>query len=390
MGCCICACCLSEDSKIQRVLLKFDVTRASQLRPNDTKIVVGRVVLVGQALMAPVSRKPCVYYEVLVEEYVQNGDERYWKQLFREIRGTDFLLVDPPGHSAYIPAGSVAVKFYAQEDTIRGQSGGWMFHNHAHRNPDITALLQRNGVSECTNVLGMSKHRELRYREGCFDVNEMVGIFGKASATVHNGLNMMRLEPCNQRDLSKDECMRRGWTDLEYECWLKLTASPALLGTDDHKYLRGVDVPPLIPTYNFGAALMVPTPVMISGGPMMQPTMIQQPQPMIIQQTQPVIMQSQPQQYMMMPQQQQMTMQPQPIMIPQQPAYQQQPLYQQQQPLYQQQPVYQQQQPAYNQVQPINGYPQNQGFAAPNNQNVAGFAIPNPQSNAYGNRIVPY
>ena len=97
MACCLC--CVSEDGRIERVLSKFPSVLVSQAAPGLVQKLVGRVAVssTGGMLSSPLSGRPCVYYEVTVEELVEHGDEKRWVDRVNEKQGVDFFLTDDTG-----------------------------------------------------------------------------------------------------------------------------------------------------------------------------------------------------------------------------------------------------------------------------------------------------
>ena len=64
-----CFCCLDEDAKVGKIMHKFSPVSVAQHRDFMLSVLVGRVVLAGEApLYAPGSGKPCVYYKIEIEQ----------------------------------------------------------------------------------------------------------------------------------------------------------------------------------------------------------------------------------------------------------------------------------------------------------------------------------
>lgn len=241
----ICFCCLSEDDQIKKVLVRLDVVLASHIKVGDSKFAVGRVIQSHQTICSPVSNRPCVYYEVVVE---QEEEEKYtdadgnehrrmvWRQVCREIKKTDFLLSDGNGSPLFIPFSQCDAKIYAVEDS-GGEQGGFFEPRASDNNALLKELLQRHGVLG-VNFFGINTGPRIRYREGIFAVNEQVAVLGCASMSTINGYGIMVLNPCKSTDLTDAYFEENKWTDLEIKSWKKLTEHGALLGTDDPKYLK--------------------------------------------------------------------------------------------------------------------------------------------------------
>ena len=113
-ACCY-SCCMDEQSKVMAVMKHFAAEPVSRARVGVLQRLVGRCVLAGtqeQALYAPSTGKPCVYYHIKVEEqheeqvYVTDTDQdgnacggHYettytWVPIFEEEHGQDFYIQD--------------------------------------------------------------------------------------------------------------------------------------------------------------------------------------------------------------------------------------------------------------------------------------------------------
>lgn len=231
------------------VLKKLPVARVKDAIEGQAKFHVGRVVMMQNPMMSPISNTPCAYYEVEVEKLVKRGKSHHWKVLFRESKCSDFILADPEGNPAFVPGISNTVKFYAQVDA-RG-SGGGAFHTPVptSTNPGLNALLQRHGVST-EGFFGSSiGSPRLRYREGTYHVNEVVAILGVPTQGVVNGVPMTILHPCDPKSIPDSYFQRNNWSGLEKDCWNDLTSSRSLIGSDDPRYLKGCTVPALYNSY---------------------------------------------------------------------------------------------------------------------------------------------
>lgn len=128
-----CFCCLSTAEKVQIVMNNFGkLQRLNELEESDfPQFLCGRILPVTKVLQAPVSGKPCVYYEAIAEELVTKTDEngmigipdpndgqKVWVPLCSEVMSADFLLIDPeiPSASVYIPGEAVPIRVLANED----------------------------------------------------------------------------------------------------------------------------------------------------------------------------------------------------------------------------------------------------------------------------------
>ncbi len=96
------------------------------------QLVAGRILPIGNPLIAPTSGKPCVHYKVVAEELEhktrqvtdENGHshtQHYteWEYRYTDIKNLDFLLVDPANQSVfvYIPFSQTNHKTHCKVDS---------------------------------------------------------------------------------------------------------------------------------------------------------------------------------------------------------------------------------------------------------------------------------
>ena len=91
----------SEAKELRRALTDARRVDVQSAKEGDVAKVVGRVESIGPLLTSPLGGRPCVLYDVLVEQYWSNGrgGGGPWVTLVRETKGTDFVLHDGTGHA---------------------------------------------------------------------------------------------------------------------------------------------------------------------------------------------------------------------------------------------------------------------------------------------------
>ena len=229
---------MSEAQQVQAILEKMDVIRVSQVKPGDSKFLVGRICSTEFPITAPVSNNPCVYYNVVCEHYVQRetqdaeGNQQVsweWEHLFSEEKQANFLLADPPGQPVFVPAQSCSLKVYVKFDAGGEEGGGgFMKVDPSDNNPHLRALLQRHGVN-CDSYFGIFAEPRIRYREGTFSVNEMIAVLGTASQGSMNGIPTMILNPCQTSALNEKYFEDNNWSGTDIKSWNALTSSNSLI-----------------------------------------------------------------------------------------------------------------------------------------------------------------
>jgi hypothetical protein len=167
--------------------------RISQIEDSKfPQLICGRILPVTQVLQAPVSGKPCVYYEVLAEQLVDKTDEngmigvpdtvdnhKVWVPLCREIKSADFTLVDIefPSISVYVPGSQMKINVFATEDAFQQSAAKGMRSKMVVRHDKLPSytkeFLARNGID--IEDIG---RRQVRYREANFEYGEQIAVLG--------------------------------------------------------------------------------------------------------------------------------------------------------------------------------------------------------------------
>jgi hypothetical protein len=136
---------------------------------NTVGVVQGALRYLGDApLVAPLTGRPCAYYEVVVEEPGVGED---WEEVIRESQGQDFLVEDDHGLARVrIRGGRVLLANDAQFRT------GLL----APATPALEAFLARHGQTSTTWVFT----NKMRFREGVLEAGETVTVCGQGTREV--------------------------------------------------------------------------------------------------------------------------------------------------------------------------------------------------------------
>ena len=98
------------------------------------QFISGRILPVSEYLTAPISGKPCVYYDARVEQLVEKTDEnglmgdiedgKVWEFRCGDRMAADFTLFDPafPSIELYVPGTQVQINVHATEEIRAKQS----------------------------------------------------------------------------------------------------------------------------------------------------------------------------------------------------------------------------------------------------------------------------
>jgi len=195
----------SKNARIKRALRKVKAIPIAQVKDGAAAKVVGKLGCLGVPLRAPLTGRPCAYYEVVVEEHRRRGKHSHWVTVIHERNLVDFLLRDQSGKALV----KIATAQVALVMDAHFKSGTF---NDAH--PALEAYLASHGQKS----EGWLFNRNLRYREGVLEPEESVAVCGQA-----------RWEP----DPEPDPGMATGYRESPMRLLLGPAPEIGLLVSDD-------------------------------------------------------------------------------------------------------------------------------------------------------------
>lgn len=134
----------------------------------DSGKVMGKVVFPGKTLTAPLSKRRCVWYHVVVEQMHQSRNSAdNWRTIIEEEEQGDVVLFDGTNYAA---VDTTDVKSYLDPD-VRYTTGTFV-----DASPALEKFLEQRGWSS-TTFLGFNK--EMRYREAVLEKDEVFTVAGK-------------------------------------------------------------------------------------------------------------------------------------------------------------------------------------------------------------------
>jgi hypothetical protein len=157
----------ARDRRI-RAIASIPRKKIADVKDGETVRIVGKLALHGEPLVAPVSARPCAFYEAKIEEKEQVEDRTSWRSIVEEVRGTDFVLDDGSG---------LARVSMAKADVVVVHDSrlleGFLKEKAA---PEVEQFLARHGQKSVVD----GRARELHYVEGVLEAPEEVAAAGKA------------------------------------------------------------------------------------------------------------------------------------------------------------------------------------------------------------------
>lgn len=182
----------SHDIKVKRALKKTPLCTTATFPESSVGTVQGTVCyLDGAPLIAPLTGRPCAYYEAIVEEWRPRRQGGSWYQVIHEHQSQDFLLDDGQG-TARVMMGNATVNLVKDAHFLSGVSGNAApvldalldisnpsqikdahFGTFHEPTPMLAAFLTRHGYQ--------SEGWIFRYREGVLEAGETVTACGRGT-----------------------------------------------------------------------------------------------------------------------------------------------------------------------------------------------------------------
>jgi hypothetical protein len=161
----------NDKQQILRELKKSRRKTISQVREREYAKVVGKAKHVSEPLIAPISGRPCVYYEVLVEKYRDDS----WDSVIEDSKSQDFFIENNSELAIVKAALEEDAEDFRRVHLVKDHERGSGFMNNASHK--LEAYLAQHNKSS-TGFLGFNK--TLRYKEGIIALNETVAVKGIA------------------------------------------------------------------------------------------------------------------------------------------------------------------------------------------------------------------
>ncbi|MBK8254204.1 MAG: hypothetical protein IPK82_16245 [Polyangiaceae bacterium] len=157
----------SEAAKFRRTIRAAQKMAIAQAVEGQLIRVSGTIQPLETVLTAPLSKKPCVFFETTVEEYKSSGKSGKWVEIIRETNACDFFIRDETGR-ALVNTSNMRVLPVKDHE----QTSGTL--NDA--SPELEGFLAKHGHKST----GWIFNKNLRYREGVFSPGERIAVLGFA------------------------------------------------------------------------------------------------------------------------------------------------------------------------------------------------------------------
>lgn len=159
----------SKKYRLLSTLKKVKAVPIQRVQENVYSKIVGKAKFVKEPLIAPLSGRTCVFYQIVVE---QKRGKNGWNKLVDQTITQDFFI-ESRGEMAVVKLKQAGANKIILLDKDRNMSSG-TFKDANHR---LETYLKNHGTKS-TNFLGLNK--TLRYKEGIIEPNEDIVVMGVA------------------------------------------------------------------------------------------------------------------------------------------------------------------------------------------------------------------
>jgi len=157
------------------ILRKLSITPnkpVGSLRTNEFTKITGKALHVREPLIAPLSKRKCIFYSVTIQKRVSTGKSSHWKTIVKEEKIQEFFINNNGDYAIIKPTKSPKNFISYLVTDKKARSGA--FNSPT---PEFESLLRQYNI-ESTNFFGFNK--SLRYTEGVIEIGELITVAGIA------------------------------------------------------------------------------------------------------------------------------------------------------------------------------------------------------------------
>ena len=155
---------------ILRRLKKLPYSKIGSLQNHKYSKIEGKALNVETPLIAPLSKRKCVYYKIMIQKKVSSGKSSHWSTVVEEDLIQDFF-VEQAGERLLIFPKNKPKNYYDYLVTDKTTNSG-SFNDPT---PEFKALLKKYNI-DSEGFFGFNK--QLRYYESIIEVGERITVAG--------------------------------------------------------------------------------------------------------------------------------------------------------------------------------------------------------------------
>lgn len=160
----------SAKQKIIRVLSKLPKQNVGSLKPNRFSKISGKVAPIKTPLIAPYSKRKCVFYTLKIEQRKRTGKQKRWRTIHKEEAVQDFLVATKGDYVLIQP--NQNPKDYLSYLVVDRKTSLGTFDEPSIK---FNHLLKQYNINSA-NFFGFNK--QLRFHEGIIEIDESVTVAG--------------------------------------------------------------------------------------------------------------------------------------------------------------------------------------------------------------------
>lgn len=157
---------------VVRTLKKLPSSGISGIRTNQLTKVTGKALHVEEPLVAPFSKRKCIFYRIKIEEKRHTGKSSHWVTLVKDERFQPFFI-ERNGEYVIVNPSRNPINYRAHLVIDKKTSSGFFKES----TPEFEQLLREYNVRS-KGFLGFKK--SIRYQEAIIEVGEEVTVAGIA------------------------------------------------------------------------------------------------------------------------------------------------------------------------------------------------------------------
>lgn len=162
----------SSKQKVIRRLSKLPMKRIGSLQTNEFSKISGKALQIKAPLIAPYSKRKCIFYTIKIEQKKKNGKSSTWRTLVKEEKVQDFFIEKGGDFVTVKPTQNP--KNYTSHLVVDERTSSGTFNDSSLK---FEKLLNQYNIKS-TGVFGLNK--QLRCKEGIIEVGEQITVAGIA------------------------------------------------------------------------------------------------------------------------------------------------------------------------------------------------------------------
>jgi hypothetical protein len=160
----------SSKQKVIRILSKLPMQRIGSLKTNEFSKITGKALHIKKPLIAPFSKRKCIFYCIKIEQKKKSGKHSTWRTLIKEEKVQEFFI--EKGGDYVVVKPSQNPKNYLSYLVIDSKTSSGTFNDASLK---FEKLLEHYNIKS-TGFLGLNK--QLRYAEAIIEIGEEITVAG--------------------------------------------------------------------------------------------------------------------------------------------------------------------------------------------------------------------